>query len=245
MTTPKNPKPGPKQQPSSHPHPSATPLQELTSISQLLHLTHHRNKNQHRLAKWYKPFSQLRRQVGRLLPELEALEVAERFSVSGNENGEAEGKYVRAARERVERRVCFLEEWIVEKCYLAFSNVIADQRYAVLGLFLMATLARVQAVVEQWSVGVGGDREGQEQGKQQEGQIERALEGAPGDELDLGEVVTRESVLEEAEAVAASEPREKRRAAHEAGLSDPSKPKKQKKKKKGGDAFDDMFAGLL
>jgi ribonuclease MRP protein subunit RMP1 len=105
-----------------------TAKEELTSISQLLHLAHHRNKNQHRLSKWYKSFSQLRRQVSKLLAEIESLETAERFDVTGTGKGKAgkgkgkldgkESKYVKAAREKVEARVEFLEERVVEKCYL-------------------------------------------------------------------------------------------------------------------------------
>ena len=105
-----------------------TAKEVLSSISQILHLAHHRNKNQHRLSKWYKSFSQLRRQISKLLVEIESLENAERFDVTGtgkskigNGRGkvnENESKYVKAAREKVEARVEFLEGRIVEKCYL-------------------------------------------------------------------------------------------------------------------------------
>jgi ribonuclease MRP protein subunit RMP1 len=106
-----------------------TPKEDLTSIHQILHLTHHRNKNQHRLSKWYKPFSQLRRQVAKLIAELEALEVAEKFSTGsgkgqgksgggGNAARAGESKYAKAAREKVELRVRFLGEWLVGGCFL-------------------------------------------------------------------------------------------------------------------------------
>jgi ribonuclease MRP protein subunit RMP1 len=105
------------------------PKEELTSVHQILHLTHHRNKNQHRLSKWYKSFSQLRRQVAKLITELEALEVAEIYSTgsgkgkgkgkkNGAEAGNGENKYVKAAREKVELRVKFLGEWLVGGCFL-------------------------------------------------------------------------------------------------------------------------------
>jgi ribonuclease MRP protein subunit RMP1 len=88
----------------------------LISTHQLLHLTHHRNKNQHRLSKWYKPFSQLRRQVAKLISEIGALEIAETYSTKGKSN--EENKYVAAAREKVEVRVKFMREWLVGECFL-------------------------------------------------------------------------------------------------------------------------------
>jgi ribonuclease MRP protein subunit RMP1 len=88
----------------------AFPIEELTSIHQILHLTHHRNKNQHRLAKWYKSFSQLRRHASKLLTELETLETFIALS--------AKSKKTEEARDAVEKRVEFLERWLVPRCYL-------------------------------------------------------------------------------------------------------------------------------
>lgn len=42
---------------------------EMEQISNLLHLTFHRNKNQHRQARWWKWFAMLRRTVNKLLLE--------------------------------------------------------------------------------------------------------------------------------------------------------------------------------
>jgi ribonuclease MRP protein subunit RMP1 len=94
-----------------------SPKETLISVQQLLHLTHHRNKNQHRLSKWYKAFSILRHQVVKLIAELETLETAELYSSKGK-RGEEESKYVTAAREKVEKRVKFLRAWVLEDCYL-------------------------------------------------------------------------------------------------------------------------------
>ena len=94
-----------------------SPKETLISVQQLLHLTHHRNKNQHRLSKWYKSFSILRHQIVKLIAELETLETAELYSSKGKK-GEVESKYVTAAREKVEKRVKFLRAWVLEDCYL-------------------------------------------------------------------------------------------------------------------------------
>jgi ribonuclease MRP protein subunit RMP1 len=94
-----------------------SPKESLVSVQQLLHLTHHRNKNQHRLSKWYKSFSILRRQISKLIAELETLETAEIYSTKGKKD-EEESKFVTAAREKVEKRGRFLRERVLEDCYL-------------------------------------------------------------------------------------------------------------------------------
>lgn len=47
----------------------------LRQSSKVLRLLFHRNKNQHRQAKWWKWFSMLKRSVGKLIVELEASDV--------------------------------------------------------------------------------------------------------------------------------------------------------------------------
>lgn len=86
---------------------SSSTLLSLLTISTHLHAFHHRNRNQHRLAKWYKGFSTLRRQVDKLIKEVEKLEEAERFDDKGA--GVGESKYVKKARENVEKRIEFWE----------------------------------------------------------------------------------------------------------------------------------------
>ena len=113
--------------PSLHPSSPAllssqttTTKNSLLSISQILHLTHHRNKNQHRLTKWYKHLSILRRNISKLLSEVEILETAEKFTdVGGGGKGKGKGeKYVKDAKMVVERRVEFLEDWVLERAFV-------------------------------------------------------------------------------------------------------------------------------
>ncbi len=91
-------------------------IKELTSISSILHLVHHRNSNQHRLSKWYKAFSQLRRQIPKLAIEIQSLDTALKYTDGGV--AWKENKYVKAAREKMELRIEFLEERLMGRCYL-------------------------------------------------------------------------------------------------------------------------------
>lgn len=88
----------------------STALEELTSISLILAATNHRHKNQHRLAKWWKAFSVFRRNLSKLVSELEIL--------SANEERFGENKKTVASREVVEGRAEFMIVWLVPKCYL-------------------------------------------------------------------------------------------------------------------------------
>jgi ribonuclease MRP protein subunit RMP1 len=163
-----------------------TPKESLISTHQLLHLTHHRNKNQHRLSKWYKWFSILRRQISKLITELENLETAETYS---SKKYLEESKYVKAARERVEVRVAFLRERVIGDAYLAFSNLVADNQYSVLGLALLGSLARVQSVLGQL-VRIEKDPNFEIVEEAKGGESQRS--NARGD--DLGEPVMREQI---------------------------------------------------
>ncbi|ELR02489.1 hypothetical protein GMDG_05538 [Pseudogymnoascus destructans 20631-21] len=110
--------------------PSWCTAESLLPIQHLLHLTAHRNKNQHRIAKWWASFSILRRQLGKLITALENPDAA-----------------FRAKKIEIEKRVVFLREEVVPRCYLAFSTVVADNQYASLGLMLMGCLARLNKLI--------------------------------------------------------------------------------------------------
>ena len=47
------------------------PTLPLRSSSQILHLLHHRNKNQHRRAHWFQYLSLLKRHLNKLIAEVE------------------------------------------------------------------------------------------------------------------------------------------------------------------------------
>jgi len=152
--------------------------------------------------------------------------------------------------------VDFLVEWIVPKCYLAFSALVADNQYANLGLMLMGTLARIRKIVQSLR------KEVEDEDDDAEIKVEVLLGE---DEIpDLGEVIMREDAqmtspvaVEGGENAGASVESKKNKKKRRLAVEDlgedstiesaPSKPreKKKKKKRKDHDEFDDLFDSLL
>ncbi|KAG9235507.1 hypothetical protein BJ875DRAFT_542060 [Amylocarpus encephaloides] len=230
---------------------SSVPLQKLTTLHQTLHLLHHRNKNQHRLTKWYKYFSEFRRHSQKLISEAQNYISARNLS--------KKSKFTEAAEVKLKGRLEFCCS-MVERWYFAFSTVVADNQYASLGLMLIGCLARFQSVTRDlcdeygFEIEVLGDETMNEAGEVPVLQAEQ--EGAKED--DLGEIISREDVVEgfddsvlvqdETPPDVKSEKKKKRKKAEEEIVVEevtPEKRQKKKKKRKKGDAFDDLFGSLI
>jgi len=202
----------------------------IRPLHSLLHLASHRNKNQHRLAKWWGPFSQLRRQLESLLTDLELLEDSA-TSVAGR----------KAARAKAEARVAFLDKELFPRCYVAFSTVVADNQYAPLGLMLMGTLASLQKVM-------APKREEMAEDIVPVSVAALEVVKSPVEmSEDLGEAISRDTVDKEVQDVKGKVDETKPivKKVEKRKLEATSKEEKKKKKKKKGDAFDDLFAGLI
>ncbi|KAI1807922.1 hypothetical protein F4811DRAFT_503736 [Daldinia bambusicola] len=127
-------------------------LDGLQPLQPVLRGFNHRNRNQHRRAAWWAPFGMLRRHVEKLvdgLLEASAAAVAASKSKSkkrrrdgGDGNGNGGGSGV---ERNVRRHVEWLRDVLVPKCYLAFSQLTADNQFATLGVVLLGVLAQVNA----------------------------------------------------------------------------------------------------
>ncbi|KAJ5675893.1 hypothetical protein N7462_008790 [Penicillium macrosclerotiorum] len=91
--------------------------QEILAVHAMLQLIYHRNKNQHRRAKWWRWLSLLRRTTLDL----------------GSQHMAAPA--VSSYRQH-------LASYLIPKCYLAFSSVVADNQFSTLGVVLLAALSR-------------------------------------------------------------------------------------------------------
>ncbi|KAK4153730.1 ribonuclease MRP protein subunit rmp1 [Chaetomidium leptoderma] len=139
-------------------------IASLSPALEILERFHHRNKNQHRLSKWWAQADMLRRHVRKLLGELEAgvveaerlarlrakgRQMATKRKKGGSEGGggllldggEEEGNGV------VRRRAEYLRWRLGPGAFLAFTQLSADRMFAHLGLMLLGVLAQVDKTV--------------------------------------------------------------------------------------------------
>ncbi|KAH8683310.1 hypothetical protein BGZ60DRAFT_217128 [Tricladium varicosporioides] len=224
----------------------------LSTLQQTLHLLHHRNKNQHRLAKWYKSLSQFRRQIPKLKAEIGAYDAARAIK--------KESMYVAKAREALMERIVFLRERLVGQWYLAFSNIISDNQWSAIGLMLLGSLARFRCVLNEVGREIGLEEENikdqeikpislpqQEEVKIDMGEVvdRKSLQNSKNreklsfevEEVDEEVKVTRMEVIEKSG-------KEVTKAKKDEKIPMPAK-RPKKKRKKGGDAFDDLFDSLM
>ncbi|KAH8895144.1 hypothetical protein GQ53DRAFT_820771 [Thozetella sp. PMI_491] len=210
----------------------------------------HRNKNQHRLSRWFAEFSSLRRHLGKLVPEIQAnLEKLERFAKYKKSPPKS------AYDDKVKARVKHLVVQVVPRAFLSFSQLAADNQYAHLGLMLLGALAQVDKALRLVAPEPTGSTESTPLLPS-----ERRL--AAGSSLaqdaipqiapeDIGVAVPRDPATTEDQPTKPSlEPRAvgiKDPAGEEAKETDSTRSasKKQKKKKqKDGDEFDALFDAL-
>ncbi|KAF7193738.1 Ribonuclease MRP protein subunit RMP1 [Pseudocercospora fuligena] len=222
-------------------------LSNLQHLSDLLHLFHHRNKNQHRHSHWYKHFNTFRRQLQSLLSDLDSLNSIPRTNTSRVEKRKnVDPKLISRTQQRLE----FWRDVMFTKWQFAFSQIIADGRFSVLGVFLYSCLAEVGKVTG--VVGMLddlGDVEVEKVFKDfaetekdwDEGTpLRREDEGVVVRREDNGEVVRREDAAQDLEAKGVEEVPNKVKISRKR-VAETTNAKPKKKRKKGGNAIDDIF----
>lgn len=235
------------------------PNATLATLSHLLTLLHHRNKNQHRRSSWWRHFSTFRRRV-RWLADLEAGRSGR--DAKGHKNpGPATTTTCAGAGAAAEDAWLLSDAecriWAdvyVVRWYGAFSQLVAERRFAALGIVLLGVLARVCALL-----GVAGEAAaaaGDVRGGCKESQQEEVMDSRD-EEVDVGVVVRRENVgiLEE-------DPNDDDRGSTEVSEDDEAgelverrgrsrqriereKRTKKAKKRKPGNSIDDIFSVLF
>ncbi|KAL6704565.1 Ribonuclease MRP protein subunit rmp1 [Coniothyrium glycines] len=105
---------------------SSTPHERemLHDIHELLDKLFTRNRNQHRRSHWWKSLHAFRKQIALLLQELETGKKSEREA-------------------KVEARLRYWDEKCIHQWYYQFSQLVAVGPFAMLGLVMMASVARV------------------------------------------------------------------------------------------------------
>lgn len=171
--------------------------QTLQHLSDILHLFHHRNKNQHRRGIWWRHFQVFRKQLDGLNSEIKDLHDVPTTHLARTKKKAKDPLTLK----QIERRLSFWQDFGVRKWQHAFSQLSANGRFAVLGLVLLACLAEVCRIL-----GITATFEDLGQAE-----VEKVLErfakedwehdengnvGAFGGE-DVGEVISRDETVDE------------------------------------------------
>jgi hypothetical protein len=172
--------------------------EKLHHLTSLLHLFHHRNHNQHHHSIWYRPFSLFRRELARLTADITLYTTPATTHLARTRKKTLDATLLA----RTEKRMIFWRDVMVPKWYHAFGQLVADGRFAVLGLVLMAVLGEVCGVVGITSeLEEMGQREVErvleEFGKEEWGIARSGLAGQEIEVEDRGEVIVREEAEEE------------------------------------------------
>lgn len=141
--------------PSSLLRPSPETQQQLLTHLRLLHLLHHRSKNQHKSSLWYRHFDIFRREVRSLCNELQ-IDLGPGFStqITPVKQAKVTAKRKSAAARSValpsatnQKVTARLKYWIssdlISCCYTAFSTLATTPSFSPLALSLLAILARI------------------------------------------------------------------------------------------------------
>ncbi|KAK5166198.1 RNase MRP subunit [Saxophila tyrrhenica] len=182
----------------STPEISKEDLGKLGHLSSLLHLFNHRNKNQHRRSVWWRHFSLFRRHLEQTVSDYQTLDETPTTHLERTRKRTKD----EITRTRISQRLNLWQEVLVPKWHHAFSQLVADSRFAVLGVVLLAALSQTCQIL--------GITEAFEDLGQAE--AEKAIEkfgqeywvdgfqaaGRGSDGEDLGVVVAREEEVNEA-----------------------------------------------
>jgi ribonuclease MRP protein subunit RMP1 len=240
-----------------------SPTSELLNLSRLIDVLYIRNKNQHRRSAWWKHFNIFRKQ-------LKALTISELQQASGGTSKSVEDTKHVPLRVAGERRVDVWVNNLIGAWHAAFTQLLAERRFANLGVVLLAILGRTC-----WLV--GATEKMMEMGRSE---LVAALESsmpAPDstkaelqvnredlstakeimDDVDMGEVISREDINEsEAEDTvffdAVESPSqltkkvEKRKPDEtpKSGKRKIQKPESNRKRKRAKHEIDDIFASF-
>ncbi|KAK1822659.1 Ribonuclease MRP protein subunit rmp1 [Friedmanniomyces endolithicus] len=223
----------------------------LQHLSDVLHLFHHRNQNQHRRSTWWRPFSIFRKQVRDLCALIESLHEKPTTHLARSKKQAQDQR----TTDQLQPILVFWRDVLVA----------ADGRFAVLGLVLLGTLAEVCRIV---GITAAFEELGQaEVEKVIERFAEESFEGqngvgpsiSSGQTEDVGELVTRHFVGLDVpsmrpvakagvEQALASQPltqsTSKRNVLKRSRKNSIESPAKVRRRGKKGDAIDDLFSGL-
>lgn len=258
------------------------PATELRKLSHLTHILYVRNKNQHRRSHWWRHLNVFRRQLRALCEEVVPDPPASATKLAIPSPGislldaRPDVKYATVdfsleVTGAGQQRIDAWDQIYLSKWYSAFGQILAERRFAALGITLLAVLSRISHIIglNRFLAELADESSDIPEGHEAMVLTSRALAEIPSTGDDLGEIVERrpstsqrrDSIDGHGRHAFMEEEREKtlRRAGSadapemlgswttpQESEDDNSKPKPRKRKnmKKKSNAIDDLFDGL-
>ncbi|KAK1085819.1 Ribonuclease MRP protein subunit rmp1 [Friedmanniomyces endolithicus] len=219
----------------------------LQHLSDVLHLFHHRNQNQHRRSTWWRPFSIFRKQVRDLCALIESLHEKPTTHLARSKKQAQDQR----TTDQLQQILVFWRDVLGPKWQHAFSQVAADAEVCrIVGItaaFEELGQAEVEKVIERFA----------EEGF--EGRTDVGPSILSGQSEDVGELVTRhfvgldvpsmrpvakagvEQALASQHLTQSTSKRNVLKRSRKNSIESPAKVRRRGKK---GDAIDDLFSGL-
>ena len=234
--------------------------ENLQHLCDILHLFHHRNRNQHRRSLWWRHFSSFRRQVNIVTAHITRLKEQPSSHIDRSRK-KVRGREVSI---KISQHLNFWQKTLVSRWHNAFSQLLADGRFATLALVLSAILAQVCQIV---GVTAALEDLGQVEVERvlydfgRENWHEDSYAGSAGnagsalwsESEDLGQVVARSSSPAGSHAILQNSSRNTpsselkfsaTKATNVSSPMDSGEVHQARKKRKTGHAIDDLFKGL-
>ncbi|EJP64828.1 uncharacterized protein BBA_06397 [Beauveria bassiana ARSEF 2860] len=120
---------------------------KLATLLPILDAFNHRHRNQHSASHWWSAFTLLRRGARSLAADLRRHQALSRLQTDSSNKSTAAKTKSKTAKKQLLARVTLLRDHTVPKAYLCFSQLIADNQHATLGLLLMSALASVNSTL--------------------------------------------------------------------------------------------------
>lgn len=118
---------------------------KLESLLPILDAFNYRHRSQHSSSHWWSKFKLLRRSVHSLAADLAEHQALHQLPAERKSTA-AKTKY-KIVKKQIIARSTLIRGQTVPRAYLCFSQLIADNQHATLGLMLLCTLAKVNSVL--------------------------------------------------------------------------------------------------
>lgn len=120
---------------------------KLAALLPILDAFHYRHRNQHAASHWWSAFQLFRRGTRSLAADLRRHQMLSRSQAENGKKSTTTKTRSKIAQRQLLARVTLFCNHTVPKAYLCFSQLVADNQHATLGLLLLSALASMNSIL--------------------------------------------------------------------------------------------------